>query len=43
MDGQVLIELCCCSIYEQYWVVDRNNQPKEVAQCEIANAQRFVQ
>ncbi|MDN3379268.1 MULTISPECIES: hypothetical protein [unclassified Pseudoalteromonas] len=43
MDGQVLIELCYCSIYEQCWVVDRNNQPKEVAQCEIATDQRFVQ
>ena len=43
MDGQVLIELCYCSIYQQCWLVDRNNQPKEVAQCEIANEQRFVQ
>ncbi len=43
IEGEVLIELCYCSIYEQCWVVDRNNQPKEVAQCEIANDQRFVQ
>lgn len=42
MDEQVEIELCYCSIYDECWVVDRDNQPKEVTQCEIANDQRFV-
>ena len=43
MDEQVEIELCYCSIYDECWLSDRGNQPKEVAQCEINDKQRFGQ
>ena len=43
MDEQVAIELCYCSIYDECWLVDRSNQPIEIAQCEISDEQRFMQ
>jgi len=39
----VSIELCYCSIYDECWLVDRNNQPTEVAQCQIDESERFLQ
>lgn len=39
----VSIELCYCSIYDECWVVDRKNQPTEVSQCQIDEAERFLQ
>lgn len=43
MDKQVEIELCYCSIYDECWLADRSNQPKEIEQCEISDDERFVQ
>lgn len=37
------IELCYCSIYNECWLVDRANEPKQVAQCRIDEKQRFLQ
>ncbi len=37
------IELCYCSIYDECWLIDRRNQPTEVAHCEIDEAVRFLQ
>ena len=37
------IELCYCSIYNECWLVDRANEPKLVAQCQIDEKQRFLQ
>lgn len=39
----VSIELCYCSIYDECWLVDRSNQPIEVAECQIDEAERFLQ
>jgi hypothetical protein len=39
----VSIELCYCSIYDECWLIDRSNQPTEVAQCKIDEAERFLQ
>ena len=39
----VHIELCYCSIYDECWLIDRRNQPTEIAQCEIDEAERFLQ
>ena len=43
MDEQIAIELGYCSIYDECWMVDRSNQPIEIAQCEISDEQRFMQ
>ncbi|NMM42653.1 hypothetical protein [Pseudoalteromonas arctica] len=43
MDEQIAIELCYCSIYDECWMVDRSNQPIEIAHCEISDEQRFMQ
>ena len=37
------IELCYCSIYDECWLVDRYNEPKPIAQCNIDQNQRFMQ
>ena len=44
VDNDVLqIELCYCSIYDECWLVDRFNEPKPIAQCDIDQSQRFMQ
>lgn len=42
-DDLIGIELCYCSIYEECWLVDRENQPQPVEQCRIDDSQRFLQ
>jgi len=42
-DHLISIELCYCSIYNECWLVDRENQPQPVAQCSIDDSQRFLQ
>mgnify|MGYP006205664031 CR=1 FL=1 len=37
------IELCYCSIYDECWLVDRENAPSPVAQCAIDEKLRFIQ
>ncbi|WP_228768406.1 hypothetical protein [Shewanella sp. TC10] len=42
-DNLIAIELCYCSIYDECWIVNRNNNPELVSHCEIASSQRFSQ
>ena len=42
-DPYMYIELCYCSIYDDCWVVDRNNNPKSVEACSIDESQMFLQ
>ena len=42
-DPYMYIELCYCSIYDDCWVVDRNNNPKSVEACSIGESQMFLQ
>lgn len=42
-DEFIQIELCYCSIYQECWIVDRNNRPTPVEQCEVDEAQQFLQ
>lgn len=42
-DGSISIELCYCSIYEECWVINRNNRPTAVEACSIDNKQMFLQ
>ncbi|MBU2883337.1 hypothetical protein KO525_14365 [Psychrosphaera sp. B3R10] len=42
-DESIQIELCYCSIYDECWVVDRNNQPTPIEYCEVNEAQKFLQ
>lgn len=37
------IELCYCSIYDECWLVDRENTPTPVTQCTIDDKLRFLQ
>ncbi|MBL4660215.1 MAG: hypothetical protein JKY19_07650 [Alcanivoracaceae bacterium] len=43
IDGSVNIAICYCSIYEECWITDRNNQPKSIANCEINTNDKFLQ
>lgn len=36
-DANIKLELCYCSIYDECWLIDKTNQPKEVDAC-IADA-----
>jgi hypothetical protein len=42
-DKFISIELCYCSIYDECWVIDRNNRPEEVEACVINEEQQFLQ
>lgn len=37
------ITICYCSVFEECWMVDRRNLPKEVNACTIPKAQLFKQ
>ena len=42
-DSTISIELCYCSIYEECWVIDRENRPTSVEACKIDDGQKFIQ
>ncbi|WP_286232741.1 hypothetical protein [Thalassotalea sediminis] len=42
-DKLINIELCYCSIYDECWLVDRNNQPQPVNACQVNDEQAFTQ
>ncbi|MDO6446889.1 hypothetical protein Q4493_14030 [Colwellia sp. 1_MG-2023] len=42
-DKLINIELCYCSIYDECWLIDRNNRPEEVEACVINEEQQFLQ
>jgi hypothetical protein len=42
-DKSISIELCYCSIYDECWVIDRENKPLAVEQCSIPDNQKFLQ
>jgi len=39
----IAIEICYCSIYEECWITDRMNQPKEIAFCNVNEEDAFLQ
>ena len=43
IDDSISIEMCYCSIYEECWVIDRDNRPTEVDACSIDEKQMFLQ
>lgn len=42
-DKKISITLCYCSIYDECWLTDRENQPKPVEQCVISEKDKFLQ
>lgn len=42
-DKTLSIELCYCSIYDECWSIDRQNQPISVESCVVNNEQVFLQ
>ncbi|MGX5173271.1 hypothetical protein ACUR5C_04480 [Aliikangiella sp. IMCC44653] len=42
-DKNVTIELCYCSIYQECWVINRNNRPQAVGKCTIKDDEKFLQ
>ena len=42
-DALIGIELCYCSIYEECWVIDRNNRPTTVEACTVDTKDMFLQ
>lgn len=42
-DKLISIELCYCSIYEECWMINRDNRPIEVEACVIKKEQSFLQ
>ncbi|MDT0605222.1 hypothetical protein [Thalassotalea castellviae] len=42
-DNSISIELCYCSIYDECWLIDRNNRPEEIEACMISEEQQFLQ
>ena len=42
-DNEITIELCYCSIYEECWIIDRENKPASVDACVIDPSERFSQ
>jgi hypothetical protein len=42
-DEMIKIELCYCSIYDECWVIDRENQPKPVEYCTAKTEELFLQ
>ncbi|PHS16364.1 MAG: hypothetical protein COA86_12050 [Kangiella sp.] len=39
----ITIEICYCSIYQECWVTDRTNQPKEIEFCKVNEEDAFLQ
>ena len=42
-DDNISIELCYCSIYEECWVITRENSPTAIESCVITEQQAFLQ
>ena len=42
-DALIGIELCYCSIYEECWVIDRNNRPTALESCTVDINEMFLQ
>lgn len=43
MDASITINICYCSIYDECWISDKNNVPKEVEKCVISEKDTFLQ
>ena len=39
----ITIEICYCSIYQECWITDRMNQPKEIEYCKVDQERAFLQ
>ncbi len=37
------VEICYCSVFDMCWVSDSVNTPREVGECRIGEAERFLQ
>lgn len=42
-DNSISIELCYCSIYDECWLIDRDNRPRVIEACLIDEKQKFLQ
>lgn len=42
-DDFINIELCYCSIYDECWVIERNNRPRPIEACFIDDEEMFLQ
>lgn len=42
-DDSISIELCYCSIYDECWVIERNNRPTPIEACVIDPKEMFLQ
>jgi hypothetical protein len=42
-DKLISIELCYCSIYDECWLIDRDNRPMSVKACFVEEEQKFLQ
>lgn len=42
-DDSISIELCYCSIYDECWVIERNNRPTPIEACFIDPKEMFLQ
>ncbi len=42
-DEQIEIEVCYCSVFYECWLSNRENQPKQIDECLIDEASRFLQ
>ncbi|WP_241906373.1 hypothetical protein [Shewanella sp. 10N.286.51.B7] len=43
VDNLISIELCYCSIYDECWIVNRDNNPMPIEQCVIDDKHKFLQ
>jgi hypothetical protein len=43
VDDTISIELCYCSVYEECWLIDRENTPTPIESCVINEKQAFLQ
>ncbi|WP_298773888.1 hypothetical protein [uncultured Shewanella sp.] len=43
MDEFIEVELCYCSLYEECWIINKGNDVKSVAQCEVDPSMAFTQ
>jgi len=43
VDESIKIELCYCSIYDECWLVDRNNRPISIDSCVVRENEIFLQ
>ncbi len=43
IDESINISICYCSIYDECWVTNRSNNPKEIESCIIKNEVKFSQ